>query len=232
MNVFAALFLFCTSAWAEDDPDLDELMEELDEGRPSEPAPLRRSGIAVGLGASVLAGGNAQAYSPGVSTQVEFEYNTGRWIQYYLGMEVGWNSLTDARPYFPDHNVTAGVIVGSQSFLCPETGFRFGVHLKGAREEGFRAWPSLRVGLGLAVVPTTITLPTFEGSLIYTAYSYAPYLSVGLGAEMRFRENMSLIPEVRASLMGYRDGPEVEKASAQWGVEARVVPTVGFKVIL
>lgn len=227
-------------------PPIEDLEEENDPPPPEEPdvpedldAPQDISeqpsqdlhwAFSIGLGASFLTGGNGKAYAPGVTEQFSFEYNITRYSQFYFGFNHTYHNMVDARPYFPDHGVSPGVLDGGQSFYSPEFGFRLGVKLSGTPQEGFQGWPFLRLGLGNAFTTTQIQLPSFEGTLDYLSYGYAPYFTVSGGAELRFRPNMSLLPELRTWWMGYEDGSEVSKASI-WGLEGRIEPGMSFNLL-
>jgi hypothetical protein len=227
------LLLLCY-AFAQDDEDLDDFdeygLDDLEPDPEPEPEPSKKRdtvALSFGLGASVLAGGNGDAYSPGFAESLAVELYFSKYSTFYFGFNHTWHKLTDSRPYFPDHDVTPGILQGGQTLISPELGFRLGLKLRGMKETGVRGWPSVRIGLGNAFTSTRLVLPAFEGPIAYTSQGYAPFFSAGVGAELRFRENLSLVPEVRGWWMGYMDGSEVEEGGV-WGIETRIQPTIAL----
>lgn len=189
----------------------------------------RKISVAAGLGGAWIAGSSAAGFSGGLVERLVLDVPTGDLCAFTLDLDHSRHALVDADAYFPAVRIPGGSISGFRDYFAIDVGFRLGfpVPRDPARVSTV---PFTRIGVGAVFTSTLLEAPGIDGRVALRSNTawFAP--SLALGAEVRIKRWISVLPQVRAQVQVVEDAPESTDAPSPIVAEWRYQPTVDVRI--
>jgi hypothetical protein len=180
----------------------------------------RNPAMELGLGVGVLGGGSGGGYGVGASQRAGLDIPAGPVHSVILSGEHAHHRLLDAQSYFSDAVVPEDALVGGRDRWSLNLGARFQLPLAAPSEDRVVVEPLIEIGVGFVATHTQVIVPGFAGRTRLGSWNTAPALNVGLGADLRLRRFLSLVPAVRVATSLQQDAAE-QGGPASFGAEVR-----------
>lgn len=186
----------------------------------------RHATVGLGFGAGFVVGDVADAWGPGFGQRLSLGVTTARGISAVtLDVTHSYNAVANADALFAEAEPDADAVTGGRDTIALDLGYRGGFDLYGGERPGVRVIPFVRPGLGVAVIASELTLPSFAGHSILQSRVPSPVVSMGLGAEIRIGSVFSVSPGLTAGVYFAENlGEQGEKDT--YGIEWIVLPAI------
>lgn len=180
----------------------------------------RHPSLEGGVGLGLIGGGSGNGYGLGPSQRVGVDIPAGPVHAIVIGAEHAHHRLLDAGAYFPDETVPEDAMQGYRDRWTLTVGGRFQIQLADPTADRVVVEPLAEVGVGVVASHTVVELPGFDGRQVLGAWNTAPALTLGLGADVRVRRFLALVPALRVSMALQQDPPE-SGGDPVYGTEVR-----------
>ncbi|MFZ5480276.1 MAG: hypothetical protein ACOZNI_26160 [Myxococcota bacterium] len=182
--------------------------------------------VGVGLGGSVLVGGNAEAFGAGVAQRLAGDVAISRGSAFSVELAHTRHVVRDASAWFPGADVSADAMEGFRDYVSVDAGVRVGGVLPPDAPVGaVTAVPFARIGLAGVYTTTLLGVAGFDGRVALRSERLSPAASLGAGCEVRLLRRIAVVPHLVAQAVVEEDVGEVDGVGV-WGVEWRLQPAV------
>lgn len=180
----------------------------------------RHPSLEGGVGLGLLGGGSGNGYGVGASQRVGVDIPAGPVHGVFVAAEHAHHRLRDASAYFPDELVPEDAMAGFRDRWALTLGGRFQLQLADPAADRLVVEPLAEVGVGVIGSHTVVEAPGFAGRTTLGAWNTAPALALGLGADVRLRRFLALVPALRVSIALQQD-PSESGGDPVYGTEVR-----------
>jgi hypothetical protein len=185
-------------------------------------------------GASWLSGHAGAAYGSAATLGVIVDIPFGPASGFTLEADQAVHRMVDptAAVENPSGTLSEGAMSGSQRHIGVDAGFRFGFDFS---DPSYRSpnrvlvLPWLRIGGGVGITDSAITLAGFEGQTLLRTKNARPIATTGFGLQIRIPPRFQLQPQVKTVAFFGVDPNEIGD-NQRLKVEFRVEPTIDLLV--
>ncbi len=180
----------------------------------------RNPSAELGLGLGLLAGGNGAGYGLGASQRLGVDVPAGPIHSVVVAVEHAHHVLQDATAYFPNDIVSPDALEGGRDRWALSLGARLQLQLADPAADHLVVEPLAEVGMAFVASHTVLTLGGLDGAARLGNWDGAPAFFVGMGADVRVRTFLALVPALRVTIALQQDPPE-NGGQGLYGAEVR-----------
>ena len=192
--------------------------------------------VAVGVrgGTAMLLGfsGDAYAMAPAFGAVVDVPFGPEAGVTFELEHAVHELTEPDELIQNASGDLSQGALSGSQRHTGIDVGLKLGLDLTDqswSTTQRTVAIPWLRLGVGLGITDTSVTLPSFEGQELLRSRNVRTVLVNGIGLQIRIPPRVQIQPNVKSIAFFGIDEVEISTAR-KLKVEFRLIPSLDLLV--
>lgn len=189
-------------------------------GAPPAQATERHPSVELGVGLGLLTGGNGSGYGVGPSQRLGLGVPAGRIHSVAIGVEHAHHALLRAGAYLPGTTVDDDAINGFRDRWNLSLGGRFQLELADPSADRLVVEPLGELGMSFIASRSEVTMAGMRGQATLGAWSFAPAIDIGAGADVRVRRFLALVPAFRVAVSLAENAPE-SGGEAVFGAEVR-----------
>jgi len=191
-----------------------------------------RLGVEAGVDLGWLLGGNGAGHRAGVGQSLGASLAMGTATALLIEVGHEHHVVADGSAFFMDLAAPSDSVQGGRDAVTFGAGGRIGVDavdessLPGGR---LRVYPGAQATIGVYAWRARLATVGLDGAAVLDSSGVAPWMEVGVGAELRLGQRLSLRPHLDVGLVVARDDGERD-GDESWGAEARIAPALDARV--